>query len=104
MMRARITKRALTDIDMIWDYVALHNRSAADRLVDRLGRLFKRLARMPRIGECYSHPIPGMRYFTHGTYVVVYQELEDGIRVLCVAHSARDWQTMIDTMEDSDLD
>jgi toxin ParE1/3/4 len=99
MGRAQVTKRARTDIDAIWDYIAVDSPSAADRLVDRFTSLFERLARMPRLGERYPHAIPGIRFFTLGAYVVVYEELNVGIRVLCVSHSARDWQSLLDAID-----
>jgi plasmid stabilization system protein ParE len=55
---------------------------------------------MPRLGEHYAHSSPGIRFFTKSSYVVIYQELADGVRVLCVSHSARDWQSMLDAIDD----
>ncbi|MEX2186218.1 MAG: type II toxin-antitoxin system RelE/ParE family toxin [Pirellulales bacterium] len=102
MARIRISEPAQLDIDSIWDYVSSKNTSAAVRFVHRLAKLFERLAKMPRLGERFVHALPRVRLFTASAYVIAYQELDDGILVLRVIHSARDWQAMLDAMDISE--
>ena len=40
MARYRIARRAVTDLDAIWFFIAQHNPAAADRFLDRLYNAF----------------------------------------------------------------
>jgi toxin ParE1/3/4 len=104
MLEVEVTRRAKLDLAEIWEYIAANNLTAADRVVQRFGDAFGRIAHMPSLGESYSGSLPGTRFLTSGAYVIVYILQHDRIQISRVLHSARDWQTMLDTMEDLGLD
>ena len=43
------------------------------------------------MGSLHEDLPDGYRFFVHKRYVIVYEELEDGIIVQLVVDSARDW-------------
>jgi plasmid stabilization system protein ParE len=55
---------------------------------------------MPSLGEAYAGSLPGTRILTTGAYVIVYVVRDDRIQISRVVHSARDWQTMLDAVDD----
>jgi toxin ParE1/3/4 len=80
---------AREDLKQIWLYIAKRNPSAADRLIDKFERTLYSLARNPLIGEsadCYRE---GLRRFTVGNYVLYFERLNDGVRLVRVLHGAR---------------
>jgi toxin ParE1/3/4 len=102
MARVEVSDPASADIEDIWSYVASHNERAADRLVRRFSTVFARLARMPNLGQAYAGSLPGTRILTSGAYVIVYVVREDRIQISRVVHSARDWQGILETCDDSE--
>jgi plasmid stabilization system protein ParE len=42
---------ALSDLDALWDYIAVDNVDAADRVVDEIFATIRTLARAPGIGH-----------------------------------------------------
>jgi toxin ParE1/3/4 len=89
MARVIRTADALEDVTAIWLYVAQHNLSAADRLLDEIDRVLNLIASFPLIGESVDHLRAGTRRFTVGNYQLFYEPIEGGIRLLRVYHAAR---------------
>jgi toxin ParE1/3/4 len=83
------TALADTDIDEIWMRVARDNEAAADRLIDELHDVMRRLTMFPGMGRLADHLRPDARAFVHGNYLIVYRPMDYGIAVLRVAHGAR---------------
>ncbi len=82
--RLLLTPNALQDLDEIWDYIALDNSFAADRILDELNSRFSLLIANQELGE--SQPLladGGYRRFCFRNYVIYYRPLEEGI-LLCV--------------------
>ncbi len=90
---ARITrsKLARTDLRDIWLYIAQDNVAAADRVLDRLDRTVAMLAENKLLGQQQDQLREGVRRFVAGNYLIFYEPLEDGIRVVRVLHAARRW-------------
>ena len=93
---ARVVKqqKATADLDAIYDYIALENLnpSAADRWIDELHQRMETYARQPLMGELREDLGPDLRCFSFGkNYVVIYLPVPDGIDVLRVFHTARDY-------------
>ncbi len=101
MARYRISEPAQNDIDEIWDYLAPLNLTAASRLMRKFDELFKRLAGMPKLGEVFCES-PTVRTITQKPYVVAHREIDGGVLILRVIHSARDWQSLIDDPAEGD--
>jgi toxin ParE1/3/4 len=73
----------------IWLYIAQHNLTAADRLIDRIQRTLQTLARHPLMGESVPQYRPSLRRFTVGNYVLCYEPIQGGVRLVRVLHGAR---------------
>ena len=90
MSRFVISPAARTDLRDIYRYIATDNSGAAashqQMLIDR----FKSLAAHPLIGRARDDLVSGLRIFPARKYVICYERTRDGIRILCVIHSARD--------------
>lgn len=63
----------------------------ADKLLDRIYEKSEAYGRQPSMGSLHEDLPEGYRFFVHKRYVIVYEELEDGIVVQLVVDSARDW-------------
>lgn len=80
---------ARDDLRQIWLYIAQHNLTAADRLIDRFERTLRSLARHPFMGEAVPQYRPSLRRFTVGNYVLYYEPIKGGVRLVRVLHGAR---------------
>lgn len=89
MAQVRRTARAEEDLIEIWLFIAEANAVAADKLLDRLDQVFRRLARNPRLGPERPDLAPELRYFPTGNYLVLYREIRGGIEIVRVLHGAR---------------
>ncbi|MGZ8372262.1 MAG: type II toxin-antitoxin system RelE/ParE family toxin [Rhodoplanes sp.] len=69
--RLRRTARAEEDSIDIWTYIARHNSSAADRLLDLLDEKSRSLARNPRLGAAREDVAPGVRHLPVGRYLIL---------------------------------
>src|SRR4051794_8132634 len=78
------------DLRQIWLYTAQHNPAAADRLIDRIERTLVSLARNPSMGELVAQYRPGLRRFTVGKYVLYYEPIKGGVRLVRLLHGARE--------------
>lgn len=56
------------------------------RLIDR----FRLLASQPMSGQARNDLQPDLRCVTVGSYVIFFEPLSDGVRILRVIHGARD--------------
>jgi toxin ParE1/3/4 len=94
---ARLLKTPACDADLfsIWDHIALDNRLAANRLLERLELRFQFLLLNPFTGERQDQYHPGMRSVVEGSYVIFYEPIEAGLIVHRVIHGAQDWQRML---------
>ena len=90
MSRVVRRPRAAEDIEEIWDYIAGDNLHAADRWLDQLDRQFQLLAEHPLLGRAREELAAGIRSFPFGRYVIFYSQVDGGIDVVRVLHSARD--------------
>src|SRR5690348_2664568 len=89
MPRIVRTFPARDDLRQIWLYVADRNETAADSLIDRFERTLQMLARHPLVGEAVPQIRPDLRRFTVGPYVLYYQPIAGGVRLVRVLHGAR---------------
>jgi len=47
------------------------------------------LGRNPKLGPARPDIAPGVRYFTVGSYLILYREVSDGVEIVRVVHGAR---------------
>jgi toxin ParE1/3/4 len=89
MARVTLTAPARDDLDHIWSYIANDNPSAADRWIDEVHRRCAVYARQPMAATPADRFQIGLRFFTHGNYVVFFRPEGDGVLVVRVLHGAR---------------
>jgi toxin ParE1/3/4 len=90
MPRIVRTYPARDDLRLIWVYVAQHNVAAADRLIDKFERTLQSLSRHPFMGEAVPQYRLGLRRFSVENYVLFYEPIKGGVRLVRVLHGARD--------------
>lgn len=90
MARVLRRKRAEDDIVEIWSFIAEGSEVQADNFVKQLNDQFHLLALRPTLGRTRNELAPSMRSFPIGRYIIFYQPVTGGIRVVRVLHSARD--------------
>jgi toxin ParE1/3/4 len=94
MSRVVVHASAQADIDAIHDYIGIENHSleAAAKFVSDLHDRFEAYARQPMMGSLCEDLGTDLRCFSFcRNYVVIYRPLDDGIDVLRVFHTARDY-------------
>jgi len=92
--RVLIDSQAVADLDNLFDYIGVQNHSpaAAERLIRAITDKIHAYARQPLMGDIVDELGDDIRAFPYRrNYIVIYQPLDDGIRVLRVLHTARDW-------------
>lgn len=95
MPRIVRTRIAREDVLEIWRYIANDNLVAADKLVRQLDEMVKLLAAQPGIGSSQEKYRPGLRCLPVGNYLIFYEPISNGIRVLRVLHGARRWEDLL---------
>jgi plasmid stabilization system protein ParE len=91
--RFRLSGPAERDLDDIWDYVSERNRTAADRLLERLWDRFGFLALYPGTGQLQKLIGSSVRAFPEAKYVVYFRPIdapEHNIEIMRVLHGSRD--------------
>ena len=97
MSRFALARDVRTDLDEIWNYIAIENNSpaAANRQIDLLYQKFAFLAAHPLIGEARDDLGPNLRALVVRPYLVLYRAKSYGIEVAQVVHSARDINAVV---------
>jgi toxin ParE1/3/4 len=96
MSRIRRTRRSTVDTTSIWAYIAERNFPAADARVMRIDATLQLLADNPFMGEAVPDLRAGVRRFTLGNYLLYFEPMGDGIRLLRVVHAARQIDDLFD--------
>jgi toxin ParE1/3/4 len=84
------------DVKNLWIYIAERNYPAADALLEKIDSTLKLLAQNPQMGETVDHLHPGLRRFTLGNYLLLFEPIEDGVRLMRVVHAARRLDELFD--------
>jgi toxin ParE1/3/4 len=90
-MKVSYSRRALTQLDEIFSYIARNNPAAAAVVVDRIEALIALLGRYPTMGRSTDKEgvrVMGVRRYP---YIVFYRirEDRDEVRILRVRHTSR---------------
>lgn len=93
-MRIRRLPRAILDVDEIWSYVAAHDLTTADRLVQRIADATNRLTDHPTSAPARPDLGEGVRTLVVGSYLVLYLVGPDSVDVIRVVHGARDLERL----------
>lgn len=84
-----LSGKARNDLADIWDYVAIHNESAADKLIDSLTQRLRQLGAHPYIGRARNDLRTGYRSITEGEYLIFYRLERPHVRVARIVHGKR---------------
>lgn len=95
MPRVVRTRLARADALDIWNFIADDNPDAADKLVRRIDSVIQLLAMQPGLGSSQERYRPGLRCAPVGNYLIFYEPIEEGIRVIRILHGARRWQDLL---------
>ncbi len=97
MTRIRFTEPATQDLEEIYDYIALDNIEAAERMQARLQKRWRSAAENPGTGRKRDEWQPNLRSVREGNYLILYRQIEDGIEIVRVVHGARDIEALFET-------
>lgn len=89
-MRILRTAQAENDLIEIWSYIAVHDMTAADALLDRIEARWRLLAMQPRSGAPRDDLATGLRHVVIGNYLTFYRIEGDDVVILRVLHGSRD--------------
>ena len=81
---------SLTDLDVIWDYVAEDSEFQADRLWERFRLKLEHLAKWSTLGRPRPEIAQHCRSYPFGKYCFYYRPTEEGIELIRLLHSSRD--------------
>jgi toxin ParE1/3/4 len=73
----------------IWQYIAVENPAAADRLYARLAHRMRLLEARPRAGRPRPEISPEARSLVEPPYVIFYRIVADGVQIVRVLHGRR---------------
>ncbi len=101
-MRILQDSAVLEELILLAGYISDDNEEAAHRFLDACDATFRFLAenRYVGAGKSFSNPelqeVKMWRIKGFEKHLVFYKPLEDGVRILHVVHSARDWRGLFD--------
>ena len=90
-MKVRWTMPAANQLQNIFDYIAIENRTAAYRMVRRIREAILLTARMPYSGRIGRTEGTREIIVSGTSYLVAYRIVENMIHVLAVMHGAQKW-------------
>jgi len=86
-----LSPEALQDLQNIWDFIAVDNVDAADKLQDEFFDAFEELARHPGMGHKRADLTKrDVRFWPTGSYLIVYRDLPALLQIVAILHGARD--------------
>ena len=93
MAEVKWTSQAETDLEEIAFYIAFQDGRpiTADNIVDEIRDKCRLYASQPEMGVPQADLGESIRSFTHKRWVVLYDEIENGIRIRAVVDAARDY-------------
>ena len=92
MPRIILSDSANRDFDEIWDYIAVENHSpgAADLLIDEFDQILRLVLTQPTMGKAVDRlRLNTRRIVVKKCFLVFYEAVEEGIRVLRILHGAQ---------------
>ena len=73
-------------------YIAENNPVAARSWLNDIQRRCQHLGLTPGMGVARFDIRPNLRMFAIGNYLILYQQIDDGVEIVRVLHGARQWQ------------
>lgn len=93
-----IIKQALAEQDLvdIWLYSWKEwGEYQADQYLDALEQVFNLLVEQPLLGRERKEFTPLVRTHVHSQHIIVYQSIQNGIRLIRVLHKSMDIETQL---------
>jgi toxin ParE1/3/4 len=78
------------DLDSIWNFIAADDIRAAERQIDRIGKVFQMLVENPLAGRERPELRTELRRFPVGSYMIFYTAVSDGVEIIRVMNSRQD--------------
>ena len=78
------------DLDSIWNFIAADDIRAAERQIDRIGKVFQMLVENPLAGRERPELRKELRSFPVGSYMIFYTAVSDGVEIIRVMNSRQD--------------
>ncbi len=98
-----LSRRAVDDLDAIWNYIAADNPDAANRVESAIFACFGSLVRHPLIGskrsEMTSLPVRFWPVAEFPNFIVVYRPETKPLEVVAVLHGKRDIGRLLEKRE-----
>lgn len=90
-MTLRWTRRALRDMQHLYDYIADDNPAAARRMVSRIREAASHLRRSPQMGKQGRVEDTRELVIAGTPYIVVYRLEAEQLQITTVIHGAQRW-------------
>lgn len=90
MGRLRLSRNARRDLAQIWADIAVHNASAADRILDRISSAYGRLKTYPELGPTRPDLGDNARMLVVDQWLVLYTMKQPGVEIVRIVHGAID--------------
>ena len=95
MSQFQLARRALGDLQEIWDFVAEDSSTAADRLIEDFYGAFQRLATVPGMGHRRQDLTErDVLFWALYSYLIIYKSSHP-LRVVRVIHAKRDVKKLL---------
>ena len=95
MKQFELARRALRDLQEIWEFISEDSFDAADRVLEDLDRAFHQLAKMPGMGH-YRRDLTqrDVLFWPVHSYLVIYAD-SNPLRIVRVVHGKRDVKKLL---------
>ena len=92
----RLSPQAYQDTDEIWEFIALDNLDAADRVRDKIFEAFEKLAEMPGMGHLRENLAEEpLRFWPVYSCLIIYRPDSRPLEIVRVLHGARDVRNLL---------
>ena len=96
MKKFELARRALADLQEIWEFVSHDSFTAADRLLEEFYSAFQKIAEMPGIGHKRQDLTSrDVLFWTLHSYLIIYRNSKP-LRVARIIHAKRDVKELLE--------
>ena len=99
----RLTPAALSDLEDIWRFTfETWGLSQAENYVAELNARFEWLSGSPGTGRQFREGNDSPRIYAHRSHIIAYRHGSDGVEIIRVLHSRRDWERLVERSESAE--
>ena len=95
-----ISPSATKDLNQIADYFLTRNLEAGEKLFKEFNKKCQNLANFPNMGRSYAYIKPSLRGLPLDGYIIIYQVIDDGIKILRVVSGRQDLESLFIDLDD----